>query len=52
MKSLTLIERKDINKKNFLFVVLLLRKGVPYMIGKLKRGAFQQAKEYANWIFG
>ena len=26
--------------------------GVPYNVGKLKRRAFQQAKEHANWILG
>ena len=26
--------------------------GVPYTVGKLKRGAFQQAKEHANSIPG
>ena len=26
--------------------------GVTYTIGKLKKRAFQQAKEHANWIHG
>ena len=26
--------------------------GVSYTVGKLKRGAFQQAKEHAKWILG
>ena len=31
---------------------LMLEWGVPYTIGKLKRRAFQQAKEHANGIPG
>ena len=30
----------------------ILEWGVPYIIAKLKRRAFQQAKEHANPIFG
>ena len=30
----------------------MLEWGVPYIVGKLKRRAFQQAKENANWIIG
>ena len=26
--------------------------GVPYTVGKLKRRAFQQGNEHANWILG
>ena len=28
---------------------LILEWGVSYIVGKLKRRAFQQAKEHANW---
>ena len=31
---------------------LMLEWGVPYTVGKLKKRAFQQAKEHANWILG
>ena len=37
-----------IAKKNF----LMLEWGVPYIVGKLKRRTFQQAKEHANEIPG
>ena len=30
----------------------MLEWDVPYIVGKLKRRAFQQAKENANWIHG
>ena len=30
----------------------MLKWGVPYIIRKLKKIAFQQAKEHANWIPG
>ena len=30
----------------------MLEWGVPYTVGKLKRSAFQQAKEHADWIPG
>ena len=30
----------------------MLERGVPYAVGKLKRRAFQLAKEHANWIPG
>ena len=30
----------------------MLEWGLPYIVGKLKRRTFQQAKEYANWTLG
>ena len=42
------VENAKIAKKYF----LMLEWGVPYTVGKLKRRAFQQAKEHANWIPG
>ena len=30
----------------------MLEWGMPYTIGKLKKRAFQQAKEHANWLHG
>ena len=37
-----------ISKKYF----QMLELGVLYIVGKLKRRAFQQAKEHADWISG
>ena len=42
------VENAKIAEKYF----LMLEWGVPYIVGKLKRRAFQQAKEHANQILG
>ena len=42
------VENANNSKKNF----PMLEWGVPYTVGKLKRRAFQQAKEHADQIPG
>ena len=42
------VRNAKIAKKYF----LMLEWGMPYIVGKLKRRAFQQAKEHTNQILG
>ena len=42
------LENTKIAKK----VLSTVGMGMPYIVGKLKRRAFQQAKEHANWTLG
>ena len=42
------VKNAKIAKKYF----LMLEWGMPYTVGKLKRRAFQQADEHADWIPG
>ena len=42
------VENAKIEKKYF----LMSEWGMPSIVGNLKRRAFQQTKEHANWIHG
>ena len=42
------VKNAKVEKKYF----PMLEWGVPYTVGNLKRRAFQQAKDHANWIPG
>ena len=46
------VHSRDGNAKIAKKYFTMLKRGVPYIVGKLKRRAFQQAKEHTNQIPG